>query len=45
MNENYKATNEDLKYFKNVFEKILFNTNFIEIFKLSKIRKLIYEIS
>ena len=35
----------DLKYFKSVFENIVFDDNFINIFNLSKLRKFILEIS
>ena len=45
MNDRYKATDEDLKYFKTIFEKILLDENFIGIFNLSKIRKYVLEIS
>ena len=45
MDENYKATQEDLKYFKNTFENILFKDNFMEIFSFKKIKKFIFEIS
>ncbi len=45
MNENYKASNIDLKYFKSTFEKIIFNKDFIDMFDLKKIRSFIYEIS
>ena len=31
MNNNYKASNEDLNYFKEKFENILFEDNFIKI--------------
>ena len=44
VNENYKATQEDLKYFKKTFENILFDDNFIEIFNISKIKKFVSEI-
>ena len=44
-NNKYIATKEDLKYFKNKFENILYDKNFIGIFELSKIRKFISEIS
>ena len=30
--------NEDLKYFKNNFENILFDKSFIDIFNMSKIK-------
>ena len=45
MNSNYKATSEDLEYFKKTFEEILFDQNFIKIFNLEKIKKFILEIS
>ena len=43
-NDNYNATEEDLKYFKNTFEKIMLDKNFIDMFSFSKIQKLISEI-
>ena len=45
MNYNYKASKEDLKYFKSVFENIIFDDNFINIFSLPKLRNFILEIS
>ena len=45
INENYKASNEDLNYFKENFENILFNGNFIGIFNSKKIKEFILEIS
>ncbi len=42
---NYKASKEDLKYFKNRFEKILLKENFLDIFDLKKIKNFILEIS
>ena len=45
INKKYNASEEDLKFFKNSFESILFDENFNQIFKLSKIRKFIYEIN
>ena len=45
MNNSYNAKNEDLKYFKNIFEKILFNESFVKIFSLIKIQNFISEIS
>ena len=45
VNDNYKASKEDLKYFKNTFENILFDKNFFGIFNLKKIKKFIIEIS
>jgi len=45
MNNNYKASNTDLNYFKEKFENILFKDNFIKIFNLKKIKEFILEIS
>ena len=45
MNQNYKATKEDLDYFKQSFETTLFDQGFKNIFSLEKIRKFILEIS
>ncbi len=45
INNNYKATEEDLIYFKSKFENILFDKSFLEIFELSKIKNFILEIS
>ena len=42
---DYKATEEDLKFFKNTFEKIVFNQNFLKMFELSKLKKFLMEIS
>ena len=42
---NYTASKEDLKYFKETFESILFDESFFEIFDLKKIKKFILEIS
>ena len=44
-NSNYKASKEDLEFYKVNFENILFNKNFINIFELSKIKNFISEIS
>ena len=44
-NKNYDASKEDLIFFKEAFEKILFNESFLEIFKLKKIKKFIKEVS
>ena len=44
-NKNYNASKEDLIFFKEAFEKILFNESFLEIFKLKKIKKFIKEVS
>ncbi len=45
MNKNYKASQEDLNYFKKTFENILFDKKFLEIFNLNKIKEFILEIS
>ena len=45
MNNNYKASNEDLNYFKEKFENILLGDRFIKIFNLKRIKKFILEIS
>ncbi len=44
MNENYIASEEDLKYFKKTFETIVFNQHFFKIFDLVKIKQLVREI-
>ena len=43
--DNYKASNEDLEFFKEAFENILFNGSFIEIFNSRKLKKFILEVS
>ena len=43
LNEN-KFQKEDLNYFKNSFESILFNKSFLEIFEIRKIKNYILEI-
>ncbi len=45
MNENYVASKEDLNYFKDTFERIIFDENFIKIFNLKKIKAFILDIS
>ena len=44
LNNDYKASEEDLKYYKSKFEKILFDEDFIRIFNFSKVRKFMLEI-
>ena len=39
-----KFTKEDLKYFKNSFENILFDKRFLEIFEIKKIKNYILEV-
>ena len=45
LNNDYEASREDLKYFKETFENIVFNESFLEIFNLRKIKDFILEIS
>ena len=45
LNENYKASKEDLNYFKIKFEKILLNEDLAGILNFNKIKKFILEIS
>ena len=45
INENYKASKDDLEYFKLSFEKIIYDKSFFEIFDLKKIKDFIQEIS
>ena len=44
LDENYKASKEDLIYFKKSFENILFDEDFVRIFNLNKIKEFILEI-
>ena len=44
INDNYNASKEDLKYFKETFENIFFDENFTKIFSLKKIRRFILEV-
>lgn len=45
MSQDYKASKEDLKYYKETFEDIIFEKDFINILNLKKIKKFILEIS
>jgi len=45
MNQDYQATKEDLNYFKQSFETLLFDKDFFDIFDFSKIKKFVLEIS
>ena len=45
LNDNYKASKEDLIYFKKNFEEIIFDKGFQEMFNLKKIKKFILEVS
>jgi hypothetical protein len=44
VNQNYEASKEDLNYFKQSFETILFDENFSNIFNYNKIKKFILEL-
>jgi len=44
VNENYLANKEDMKYFKETFEKIIFNESFLNIFKIEKIKDFVIAI-
>tara|TARA_Y100000816_G_scaffold25935_1_gene16639 strand:+ start:2092 stop:3495 length:1404 start_codon:yes stop_codon:yes gene_type:complete len=44
-NKFYKASQQELKYFKKSFESIILNENFIEIFNFSKFKNFVREIS
>lgn len=44
MNNNYNAPEEDLNYFKDMFENIVLDKKFRDIFELQKIRSFIEEI-
>ena len=43
--KNYEASKEDLKYYKELFENILFDENFFKIFNSKKIKEFITELS
>ena len=45
VNENYKASKEDLKYFKETFENLLLKNFSLENFNLNNIKDFILEIS
>lgn len=45
VDESFEFLNEDLIYFKNAFENIIFDKEFFSIFNLTKIKKFILEIS
>ena len=42
--KDYIANKEDLKYFKETFENILFDENFFDIFRKDKIKEFILEV-
>jgi hypothetical protein len=44
MNQNYEVSRDDLNYFKESFESIVFNEGFLNIFNLKKIKEFILEI-
>ena len=43
--KNYEASKEDLNYFKQSFQNIVFNKGFVNIFDLKKIKEFILDIS
>ena len=43
--KNYQATEEDLRYFENLFETKILEKNIKDILKLKKIRQFVLEIS
>ena len=45
VNEDYEASNEDLKYFKVIFENIFFDKGFTNILNVKKIKEFISEIN
>ncbi len=45
MNNDYEASKEDLKYYKESFENILFDKNFSKMIDFSKLKKFLIEIS
>ena len=45
VNNDYKATQEDLNFFKISFEEILFDGGFLKIFDITKIKKFIKEVT
>ena len=45
VNNDYNASKEDLLYFKDTFERVLFDGNLINIFNKKKIKKFIQEVS
>ena len=44
-NEDYKASKEDLKYFKETFENIVLDRNLSDLLNLKKIKAFIIEVS
>ena len=45
INDSYTASQEDLKYFKKSFEKILLDNNIFDIFNSEKLKNFILDIS
>ena len=41
----YKASEEDLRYYKTTFENIIFDEDFLKMFDLLKVRKFLFEIN
>jgi len=44
IDKRYIAEKEDIKYFKETFEKVLFDENFFNIFRISKIKEFLLEV-
>ena len=44
-NDTYTASQEDLKFFKKSFEKILLDENIFDIFKSEKLKNFILDVS
>ena len=45
INDDYVASKNDLKYFKDSFEAVFFKKNFFEIFNLKKVKLFVLEVS
>ena len=45
IDNDYNGSKEDLLYFKNTFERIIFDGNLIDIFDKKKIKEFIQELS
>ena len=45
INDDYVASKNDLKYFKESFEAVFFKKNFFEIFNLKKVKLFVLEVS
>mgnify|MGYP001189854869 CR=1 FL=1 len=45
INEDYTATEEDLRYYKESFERIVIDKSILEMFNLRKMKEFILEVS